>query len=648
MDSVGKTSDVTVAVENIGGIEEESFAFSPGVTVLTGKNATNRTSLLQSLMAALGSDDVSLKSDADHGEVTLTIQGESYTRTLERQDGQLQTRGDPYLDDSELADLFAFLLESNEARQAVRLGSALRELIMRPVDTAAIRDDIERLEAEKRRLDDELSELEALETELPELEERRTQLETAIAEQEAELEQKQAALDALDASLEDSKEEQERLDAKLSELETARADLERKQTQLSTEEASLDSLQEERAELEADRADLADDVDERLEQIEAELARVRKHKRSLDTTISQLGQVIQFNESVIDGESDAVLEALDTDESGPVTDQLLADEGDVVCWTCGSEVAESSISNTLDTLRTLRQEKVTERRECQDEIEDLQSDKRELESARSDRAQIRQRLDDIDDEIAQREETFERLQTEITSLEGEIAELEAAVQQRESTEYDEVLDRHREVNEAEFELDSLEADLDEVESEIDRIEAELDRRTELEAQRDSVAEELTEQRTKIDRLEAAVVDIFNEEMAAVLSLLDYDNIERIWIERREQETREGRRTVTEHVFDLHIVRGSTDGAAYEDRIENLSESEREVAGLVFALAGYLAHDVYESVPFMLLDSLEAIDAERIGDLIDYLRDYAPNLVVALLEEDAAAVDAEYERIEMGK
>jgi len=29
----------------------------------------------------------------------------------------------------------------------------------------------------------------------------------------------------------------------------------------------------------------------------------------------------------------------------------------------------------------------------------------------------------------------------------------------------------------------------------------------------------------------------------------------------------------------------------------LSESEREVTGLVFALAGYLVHDVHETVPF---------------------------------------------------
>src|SRR6056297_1910681 len=648
MNSVGTTSNVAVAVENVGGIEEESLSFAPGVTVLTGKNATNRTSLLQSLMAAVGSDDVSLKSDAEQGEVTLTLDGETYTRTLVREDGRIQTSGDPYLDDAELADLFAFLLESNEARQAVRRGADLRELIMRPVDTDAIRAEIERLEAEKRRIDDELADLADLEEELPGLEERRTNIESTIADQEAMLEQKRSALDALDASLEDSKERREQLDAKLSELETARAELEEKRTRLSTEAASIESLRDEQADLETELADLADGVADRLDQLDAELDRVREHKQSLDATITQLGQVIQFNESVVDGESDAVLDALDADGEGEsVTDQLLADDGEVVCWTCGSEVAQSSITDTLETLRTLRQEKVTERRDCQADIDELQAEKRDLEDERAERKRLQRRLDDVDDEIEQRQEAVATLESEIESLETEIEDLEAAVQQRESEQYDDVLERHREVNEAEFELESLQDDLADVEAEIERIEAEIDRRSDLEDRRESVAAELTEQRTKIDRLEADVVDIFNEEMAAVLSLLDYDNIERIWIERREQESG-GRRTETEHVFDLHVGRGSTDGAAYEDRIEHLSESEREVAGLVFALAGYLAHDVYESVPFMLLDSLEAIDAERIADLVAYLSRYAPNLVVALLETDAAAVDQQYDRIEMGE
>ena len=53
-----------------------------------------------------------------------------------------------------------------------------------------------------------------------------------------------------------------------------------------------------------------------------------------------------------------------------------------------------------------------------------------------------------------------------------------------------------------------------------------------------------------------------------------------------------------------MIRNTENGATYEDTIDHLFESECEVTGLVFALAGYLTHDLHESIPIMLLDSLE--------------------------------------------
>ena len=43
---------------------------------------------------------------------------------------------------------------------------------------------------------------------------------------------------------------------------------------------------------------------------------------------------------------------------------------------------------------------------------------------------------------------------------------------------------------------------------------------------------------------------------------------------------------------------------------------------------------------MLLDSLENIDSERIGPLVDYIADYVPYLAVASLPEDAEHLDAD--------
>jgi recombinational DNA repair ATPase RecF len=89
-----------------------------------------------------------------------------------------------------------------------------------------------------------------------------------------------------------------------------------------------------------------------------------------------------------------------------------------------------------------------------------------------------------------------------------------------------------------------------------------------------------------------------------------------------------------------VVRESESGNVYEDEIENLSESEKEVAGLVFALSGYLAHEVYEYLPFMLIDSMGALDSERVEQLLDYFDDHVQYLVAAVLPEVLEDLDSE--------
>src|SRR6056297_557561 len=251
-----------ISARNIGGIDETEVTLASGVTALAGRNATNRTSLLQALMAALGSDRASLKADADEGAATLELGDETYTRTLSREDGAVATSGDPYLDDPELADLFAFLLESNEARQAVVRGDDLRDLIMRPIDTDRIQAEIEQLESEKRSLDERLDELESLSRRLPELEERRTRLESELEEKRSELADKEVEIEDADADLDETRAEKEALEEKLDELRDVRSRLEDTRFDIDTEKESLEALRTEAAELQ-DALDDMDDVAER-------------------------------------------------------------------------------------------------------------------------------------------------------------------------------------------------------------------------------------------------------------------------------------------------------------------------------------------------------------------------------------------------
>ncbi|MFC6758218.1 AAA family ATPase [Halomicroarcula sp. GCM10025894] len=115
-----------VVVENVGGIDAAEVELSDGVSVLTGRNATNRTSLLRALGAALGGGTGALKADADRGSVTLSLGGTDCTRTFERDGDSVSVGGEPYTTDTTLVDQYCGLLADNPARRAVTRGTPTR------------------------------------------------------------------------------------------------------------------------------------------------------------------------------------------------------------------------------------------------------------------------------------------------------------------------------------------------------------------------------------------------------------------------------------------------------------------------------------------------------------------------------------------
>ena len=632
------------SVENVGGIDRTDVEVPPGVTVLTGKNATNRTSFLRAIMCAMGSERVSLKGDADEGGVELTLDGETFERRLSRAGDATTFEGDPYLDDPEVADLFAFLLETNDARQAAAREESLRDVIMRPVDVDAIRTEIRRLESEKGDINDELARIESRKRDLPDLERKRTTLEAEIEGKRDDLAALEDEIDDSSRNVEEGRKEQAELESRLQELRETRSELESTRRKIERQEESVSSLKDERAELEADLADLPEASADGHRDLSADIDRLRTERQELNTEINELRSLIQYNEDRLDAEDYELLqgEGAESDPRGEaVTDGLIgADAGTVVCWTCGSSVERGQIESTIDRLKSLRSEKVEELNTVKTRLEDRKEEKREAERERKRRETVETKLDEVESELDRRTDRIDALKSTRESLTGDVEQLESQVDSLESADFDEILSLHKQANQLEFEIDSLESDLDDVTGEIEAIEAEVERAEELRATRSELVEQLTDQRTKIDQIEAEAVDSFNGHMESILDLLGYGNIERIWIERIEAPTGDDGQTR----FELHIVRTTDNGTAYEDTIDHLSESEREVTGLIFALAGYLVHDLHETVPFMLLDSLEAIDSNRIAALVEYFSDYADFLVVALLPEDAQALDDEFTRV----
>lgn len=631
-ETLQNVSRISVDVTNIGGISNTSVDLERGITALVGPNATNRTSLVQAIAGALGTDYVSLKGDAREGSVTLQVGDETYTRILHQENGDVATDGDPYLEEPELAELYAVLLESNEIRRAIRHGGDLRDLLMRPVDPDEIDNRIAELVADRREVDAELDRIEILEETQTEMMAKRDRLAGKLANVEDELAEKRATLEEMDAD----QTEQSGLAEIRETLREVRTSLEEVERELEIERESLETLRETRATIKSELASLSVPDQDRITTLENRIEEFREQKRTLETVIHELQGVIRFNDDRLEGSDRTFMTALDGTDR-PVTAELDPSERTVTCWTCGTEVREDSIAEMVDRLQEIRREQSERRNRIEAEIADLTDELESLESAREQRSHLESRLADIEEDIETRESTAARLSDRRDALSSRIADLEADLESRQQSQQDTLLSLQAAVTQLEVERDRTADRLEDVESELADVESELERREELESRRAEITAELTDLRTRIDRLESEAVDAFNTHMEAIRERLGYDNVERIWIEQTQREVAGGRQDITETVFELHIVRQSADGA-YEDRLEHLSESERELVGLVVALAGYLVHDVHETVPFMMLDSLEMINGERLVDLVDYLAEFVPYLVVVLLPEHAAVFD----------
>jgi chromosome segregation ATPase len=619
-----------LTVRNVGGIAEATIELDPGVTLVTGRNATNKSSLLRSLIGVLGGPVPRVKSDADTGSIRLTVGSETYSLELARDGtGTVVTGSETYSEAAELCELFVALTETNPIRQAVLAGDDLYDLLMRPVDTDEIAAEIRRLRAEKDRLDDRLAEFDDMADRLPDLRERYATLEAELEEVETALERKRDAVADIEADLEQEADGSETA----SQLHAERTRL---RNRLATTADAIDSLE---TELEAVTADLEDcdpDETETISELEADLETLHRQKQELTSTINALAPLVELNTRLLDDEQ-RVPEGLRSDD---VTADLDPSTRTVSCWTCGSPVERSQIETQLETVQSLLQDKRNRRDTVTERIQLLTERKRELDRQRTERAELRDQRAELRQELAERRETRSELEAKLSELEREIedSQTDGAASERKAR----LAEYREEISDLEYERGRLATDLDGVESELDEIEAALSERSAVESRREAVAAALTDQRERVARLERDLVDRFNEVMQAVLDTLRYDAIERVWLERRAGEATG--HVATDATFELHVVRSTEDGAAYDDTVENLSKSEREVIGLVVSLAGYLAHDVGEQIPFIVVDAVEMFDAERIRGLVEQFGDHAEYVVATVLPEEHERLRGTYDSI----
>lgn len=626
-----------VSVSNIGGIDTCTVTFEEGVTILSGQNATNRTSLLTAIESALGGSSTNLKSDYDEGYVSLDIAGETYTRQFTRRGEEIVVTGEPYCDDEQLVDLFVSQLEDNPVRRAVEQNENLRDILMAPVDVETIEQRIRTLRRKKEDTEERIEEISRELDRLPTLVSKRQELEENLDAVEAEIEELQATIEDHDSTSQELEETKEIID----QVEGLRQELKSKQQKIETQRSSIDALREERAEIEDELADLAV-PDANPADIEAERAHLQSRERDLAETINTLSSILEFNEELLESE-EATLPSSDTE--GDVTAELDPMSEQVECWTCGSEVPRQDIRDKLDELEALLEEKREQRSEINSDIDQLHQRLESINSIEDRKSSLQGKKESVTEEIEERERRIDTLESESDEIRREIEEIEEKISDSQLQQKSDTLDKYQKLSKLEYDRGRLEQEICELDTEIEDLEDLSEERESLTEQVDEYSQELDSLRTHIQSRERDVIETFNDHMDELMDILNYENLSRVWIER--ERTDEGSSPIdrsTQSNFELHIVRQTDGGEMYRDHIDTLSESEREVIGLVVSLAGYLAHEVHETVPFMLLDSLEAIDSARIADLIDYFREFVPYLIVALLPADEQAVANEFRRV----
>lgn len=592
-------------IENIGGIRHGETTLSPGPNIVQASNFQGKSSLLAAIQTVMGTtgqfgETHPLTEGADDGHVTLETDDATYTATLEASteaSGRVVSRsGDTYLTDEQdlvTARLFAFLGEDNPIRAAVREKDQerLTELLKKPLETEnidlridSLRNDVAELETEQRQADKAKEKLPAaqeevtqLEQELEELKERRDELEEKVDE---------------DTEQRDLRNE---LTNKQSELDRKESQLERLENQIDRRKEQLESKREELEDLEIpEELDLDTNVNEKKERVE-----------ELELKIDLLGDLYRSNKAV-----------LDENEVSLITDVDRSISGDTFgCFVCGQDTTEDEIKERLEGIKQKQQDLESQKAELDSEISEIQERKREIRSNRNKKENLEEDIKELKVDIQEDEREVESLKEEIEELEEEVEELEAKYEEAEEEEEE----FSSELKTVQQKIGTTENELSRARDKLERLEDEAGELDEIEEKLDEKKSELEELKQRREKKYSELVEQFDDAMDDILSTFA-PGFDGAFLNKKKNRDE----TVE---FEVNLAR---DGRAAD--LDNLSEGERELVGIVTALAGYRTFNVDERVPCILLDGIGQLAAEHIRHMIEYLENAAEILVTTAYPE----------------
>jgi len=471
--------------------------------------------------------------------------------------------------------------------QLERVAKRITELQDERTDLREELRDVEgRLDDARDRKTDAADEVRSIETEIEKLEDRRESIGDEI--------------EGLEDDLEELRAERESVDDRMNEIS---ADIEAKTAEIEAIEADIADLESELAdskipELTAEIEDLDAEIDEREDKID-----------ELDATLNELGLEKEYAEDAIEDLHDDIEEAQNRKAEH---EDRIAD-------------CEAAIAETEAELEDKREAVA----DLEDELAELKADRSDLKAdladARTNRDQQQDRVNTVESKLEDERERVSSLEWEIESLEAEVGDYDP-----------ETVPDHETVLEM---IELLTADMEAMEpvnmlaiDEYDDVRADLE---ELEEGKATLVEEAEGIRDRIAQYETQKKETFMESYEAISA--HFTEI----FEKLSEGTGTLHLEDQDDPFEGGLTMKAQPGDKPIQRLDAMSGGEKSLTALAFIFA----IQRHNPAPFYALDEvdafLDAVNAERIGEMVEELADRAQFVVVshrsAMLDRSQRAI-----------
>jgi DNA repair exonuclease SbcCD ATPase subunit len=589
-----------IEIQNIAGIRSGETTVQEGVNVVQASNFKGKSSFMTALRVGAGATGIydeptPLTEGEEAGSVVVDIDGQKHEVNLSAEGRQVSIDGEPYIADEVdqvCARLFAFLDEQNPIRKAVRNGEDLTEYLQKPLDIQDIDAQIGKKQSEKRELKDKISEIQ----------------ESKEKAQEAE-----AKINRLTSELEDLRSKKEELEEQIEEEEAtseAENELSDRRGTLNTIERKIDSLENRQSTKESaleDKQQELEDITVPPEPDEDEIEEKQARINVISEQIDLLEDLRDANENI-----------LNQGEVELVSDINRSIGGDTVeCWVCGTESKKEEIENKVAEIKTNLKPLRREKEELNGEVADLRKNKRNRERAKSKQEELRSDVSKIENDLSDIRVDLENKKRKKEELQQEIEELQSEVEEEEGA-YGELSEK---ITNVKAEIKTKEDVVADERQKKERSEENIEPVEPIKESVKELSDEInTLQEKKTDK-QMQLKDEFNRSLDEIIDSFapgfDGGRLDVITDEKTGDVVR----------FDLNVVR---DGK--EIPIENLSEGERELVGVIVTSAGYRTFEVGERTPLIMIDGISQLAAMNLNGLVDFLKDKAEYLVTTAYPE----------------